>query len=158
MIDIVRIGERIAALRRESGLSQEELAAELYVTRQAVSKWERGVSAPPLEAIEKMTHRFGVSVDCLLCLGEDTVADPEDIFRGHSREYVLAKIEDGSLGIDPTEIFDQLTMKERARLLHFIKLGAIPVNRSALYERLTPSEQKFLGGYYDEICQGHDGR
>ena len=127
MIDNVRIGERIAALRKENGLSQEELAAELYVTRQAVSKWERGASAPPLDAIEKMTRRFSVSVDCILCLGEDVEADPEDIFRGHSREYVLARIEEGSLRLEPIEIFDQLTLKERARVLHFINLGTVAV-------------------------------
>ena len=38
------IGERIAALRRAAGLSQEQLAELLEVSRQAVSKWETGVS------------------------------------------------------------------------------------------------------------------
>ncbi|HIX37782.1 MAG TPA: helix-turn-helix domain-containing protein [Candidatus Blautia pullistercoris] len=40
----MEIGERLQQLRKEKGISQEKLAEQLHVTRQAVSKWETGVS------------------------------------------------------------------------------------------------------------------
>jgi len=57
---------RIIKLRKESGLSQEALAEELGVTRQAVSKWELGQSVPDLENLVKMTDLFEVTTDYLL--------------------------------------------------------------------------------------------
>ena len=40
----MEIGERLQQLRKEKGISQEKLAEQLHVTRQAISKWETGVS------------------------------------------------------------------------------------------------------------------
>lgn len=157
MIDIVRVGERIAELRRQSELSQEELAAELFVTRQALSKWERGSSQPPLDAIARMSRRFGVSFEDILGLDQEESddVDPEDIFKGHDRAYILSKIADGALKVNLPDVFYQLSPKERMYLLHHIKYGGIAVDRRELWVKLTPSEQKFLGGYYDEICEGN---
>lgn len=154
MIDFVRVGERIAELRRQAGLSQEELAAELFVTRQAISKWERGASAPPLDAIAVMSRRFGVSFESILGLFESDDVDPEDIFKGHNRAYILSRIAEGTLRVNLPDVFYQLSPRERTYLLRHIKYGAIKVDRRELWVKLTPSEQKFLGGYYDEICEG----
>ncbi|MDE5943459.1 MAG: helix-turn-helix domain-containing protein [Clostridia bacterium] len=60
------IGKKISLLRKEKGLSQEELADALYVSRQSVSKWERGQSVPDAENISAMCAFFGVSADSLL--------------------------------------------------------------------------------------------
>ena len=45
----MEIGERLQQLRKEKGISQEKLAEQLHVTRQAVSKWETGQSYPDLD-------------------------------------------------------------------------------------------------------------
>ena len=58
--------DKIAQLRRSNGWSQEELAEKLDVTRQSVSKWESGQSAPDLERILRMSELFNVSTDALL--------------------------------------------------------------------------------------------
>ena len=60
------LAEKIALLRRRSGLSQEELAEKMQVSRQSVSKWESGVSIPDLEKILRLSVLFGVSTDFLL--------------------------------------------------------------------------------------------
>ena len=55
--------ENIYALRRKAGLSQEQLAERLEVTRQTISKWEGGHSAPDLEKLQAMAAVFGVTLD-----------------------------------------------------------------------------------------------
>lgn len=64
------LGEKICMLRTGKGLSQEDLAAKLEVSRQSVSKWETSQSVPDLEKIIKLADLFGVSVDELVREGE----------------------------------------------------------------------------------------
>lgn len=60
------LGETIIRLRKEQGLSQEELAAALEVSRQSVSKWENDSSVPELEKLVKLSELFGVTLDELV--------------------------------------------------------------------------------------------
>lgn len=59
-------GEKLQTLRRKAGLSQEDLAGQLEVSRQAVSKWERDSGYPETEKILRMARLFQVTVDYLL--------------------------------------------------------------------------------------------
>ncbi len=68
------LGERLQALRKSRGLSQEQLAEELGVSRQAVSKWELGESAPELEKVLVLSEFFGVTTDYLLKGGGEAPA------------------------------------------------------------------------------------
>ena len=60
------IGKRIAALRREKNLKQEDLAQMLEVSPQAVSKWENDQTCPDISLLPKLAKILGVSVDELL--------------------------------------------------------------------------------------------
>ena len=60
------IGKRIALLRREKNLTQEELAQHMGVSPQAVSKWENDQTCPDISALPKLARFLGVSVDELL--------------------------------------------------------------------------------------------
>ena len=60
------IGKRIAHLRKEKGLTQEELAGHMGVSPQAVSKWENDQTCPDISALPKLAKLLGVSVDELL--------------------------------------------------------------------------------------------
>lgn len=60
------LSEKIYTLRKKSGLSQEQLAEKLNVSRQAVSKWESGISMPESEKLILLSEFFGVSVDDLI--------------------------------------------------------------------------------------------
>lgn len=53
-------------LRTEKGLSQEELAEKLYVTRQAVSRWENGETVPNTDTLKLLSKLFEVSINTLL--------------------------------------------------------------------------------------------
>ena len=56
----------LLALRTEKGLSQDELAEKLFVTRQAVSRWENGETTPNVETLKLLSKFFGVSINTLL--------------------------------------------------------------------------------------------
>lgn len=56
----------ILELRNKTGLSQEELAEKLYVTRQAVSRWENGETVPNTETLKLLSNFFDVSINTLL--------------------------------------------------------------------------------------------
>ena len=65
------LSEKIYKLRKKSGLSQEQLAEKLNVSRQAISKWESGTAVPESEKLITISDYFGVSVDYLLKDDED---------------------------------------------------------------------------------------
>ncbi len=58
--------EVLYELRTKSGLSQEELAGKVYVTRQAVSRWEKGETVPNTDTLKLLSRLFGVSINTLL--------------------------------------------------------------------------------------------
>lgn len=70
------LGEKIQALRKQSGLSQEALAEKLAVTRQTVSKWELNRSLPDLDFIARLSEIFHVSADYLI---KDEQSSPDDM-------------------------------------------------------------------------------
>jgi len=69
------LGEKIHQLRKSKGLSQEELAGQLTVSRQAISKWELGESIPDTENVIQLSKLFEVSTDYLL--NDDYVSDKD---------------------------------------------------------------------------------
>ena len=70
------LGENLKRLRTEKGLSQEEVAGLLFLSRQTVSKWENNQAEPGVENLKALARLYGVSLDQLL-LAESTGA-PED--------------------------------------------------------------------------------
>lgn len=68
--------DKLIQLRKKNGWSQEELAEQMNVTRQSVSKWEGAQSIPDLEKILKLSELFGVTTDYLL---KDEIEETENI-------------------------------------------------------------------------------
>ena len=99
------LGQRIHELRSAAGLSQEQLAERLNVSRQAVSKWELGTSAPDLDRLVLLGNLFGISLDQLVSgtLPEEHAAQEPDIRRlaaenrRHQWMVILAVV--GSLAV-----------------------------------------------------------
>lgn len=71
------IGEKIQNLRKQRGMSQEQLAEALGVSRQAVSKWEAGQSVPDIDKIISICDYFGVTTDYILRNAEMTQSQHE---------------------------------------------------------------------------------
>ncbi len=84
----VEIAQRLATMRREKGYSQEELAAQLGLSRQAISKWERAESSPDTGNLVALAKLYGVTVDELLRVEEDIEDDVR--FEERDRDAVEA--------------------------------------------------------------------
>ena len=80
----MNLSEKIFNERRKLGLSQEQFAEKMQISRQAVSKWESGQSTPDLDKIVLMSQIFGVSTDYLLKETVDTVENTESTIAGDS--------------------------------------------------------------------------
>jgi len=81
------LGERIKTCRQSAGLSQEKLAELVGVSRQAVTKWEAGLSAPSTENLFRLAEILGTTVDFLLTEEEKTGPTPAE------QIYYLYKLE-----------------------------------------------------------------
>lgn len=82
------LNENIRSIRKTKGLSQEEFAIKLYVVRQTVSKWERGLSVPDSEMLIRIAEILETPVSVLL--GE-TQAEPEEPL--HNLNVISEKLE-----------------------------------------------------------------
>ena len=105
----IEIANRLAQLRKQKGLSQEQLAEKLGLSRQAVSKWERAEASPDTDNLICLARIYGVSLDDLLNTEEpleDIVRDtkeatkpedpqeepkPEEPRKGERRHVIRAK-------------------------------------------------------------------
>ena len=88
MIDNRAVGKAIATLRQNRNMTQQQLAATLNVSHQAVSKWENGAALPDVQTLMDLTHLFGVTMEQLL-KGE---VPPERLRREGEAEDTLQNI------------------------------------------------------------------
>lgn len=100
------LGEKIAELRKKNNWSQEELAGQLGISRQSVSKWESGASIPDMDKIIALSNLFSVSTDYLLKdeLEEETPSETKayDDFEGKK-----VTVEEANCFLEQTGIFAQ---------------------------------------------------
>ena len=90
----IKTADRLAELRRSRGLSQEELAEKLGVSRQAISKWERAESAPDTDNLIELAKIYGVTLDELL-FGESQ-KNEKDEEKSIEEQSVQEEIENNS--------------------------------------------------------------
>lgn len=74
----MEFGEKLQSLRKQKGLTQEELAQALYVSRTAISKWESGRGYPSIDSLKAIARFFGVTIDHLLSGEEALTIAQED--------------------------------------------------------------------------------
>ena len=74
----MKIGNKLNQLRKLSGMTQEQLAVKIDVSRQTISKWESDSTSPDLDSIVKLSRIFHVSLDDLLGETETSVTNRND--------------------------------------------------------------------------------
>ena len=126
----IELANRLCAYRKAQGLSQEELAARVGVTRQAVSKWERAEASPDTDNLIQLAKVYGVTLDALLNVEPSAAAEPMPEFEveadpvcepeeEHEPEPVVVEI----AATDP----QRQARQERVRRLYHIPIPVICV-------------------------------
>lgn len=109
----MKTGQRIQNLRREKGFSQEEVAEALGVSRQAVSKWENGISCPDTENLIALASLLGTDVSVLVSeTAKQPAADNEEDLRKKSFPWVKILL---ALSVIIAVLFFSLWQTERIR-------------------------------------------
>ncbi|HMM00989.1 MAG TPA: helix-turn-helix transcriptional regulator [Bacilli bacterium] len=144
MIDMKAVGNKICYYRNENAMSQNQIAEQLFVSRQAISQWELGNALPSIDNLIELAKIFHTSFEDLLCLNEKVKIDADDFFSGHSRDFIIRKIVDGSLKVDLVEKFYLFSSPERMIILKAIKEKKITINYDKLRPRLAQEEQVYL--------------
>ena len=89
----MELHERIYQLRKEKNLTQQELADQLGVSRQAVSRWEMGTAKTEIESLASLSRIFGITVDELLT-GEQAAVEAvpvaEEKTKPSPRKWIIA--------------------------------------------------------------------
>ena len=107
------LADKIALLRRQQGWSQEELANQLDVSRQAVSKWESGASIPDLDKILKLSGLFHVTTDYLL---KDELEQPDAQPAAPGADELPVKEPVYTLTLDEANVYLALVRQTRGRI------------------------------------------
>ena len=84
------IGAKIAACRKRAGMSQEKLANELNISRQAVSRWETGEAVPDTEKVIQLSRIFHVTTDEFIVFAdaEREAVCAADLPREHAKKFI----------------------------------------------------------------------
>jgi len=93
------LGARIAELRKEKGLTQEELAKQLGISSQAVSKWEKDSSCPDIMILPTLAKILGVSIETLLTGEAETTYVPEEKRKSFEETILYIHVKEGTENI-----------------------------------------------------------
>lgn len=91
----MEFSEKLQLLRKQKGWTQEQLAAQIYVSRTAVSKWESGKGYPSIDSLKALAQVYDVTIDALLS-GEELMTVAEDEVR-RRKEKTLALLDVAAL-------------------------------------------------------------
>lgn len=132
-MDNNKIGKFIASLRKEKGLTQQELGAKLFVTDKAVSKWERGLSLPDISLLEKLATELGTDIYSILQIEQKNHVDVEKILNEERRKLKKQVIKKTILIMLPFFI-----------ILSVVLFKLIPFGYDVIPIRYTHNEDKLI--------------
>ena len=89
----MEIGKQIKQLRQKRGITQDAMAQHLGLTPQAISKWERGVATPDIVLLPDISAYFGVTIDELFSLSDETRMERIQNMLWDDRYYDPAEVE-----------------------------------------------------------------
>lgn len=138
------LADKITELRKKNGWSQEDLASQLGVSRQSVSKWESGQSIPDLERILRMSEIFGVTTDHLL-KDEAAPLEASAVLPPEAPPEPPVEVQ-----VPADEAARMMTMEETYHYLTMVQMAAPRIARGVMLCILSPIVLFLLGGLSDK--------
>lgn len=173
MIDNRTVGKTIAALRQARGMTQQQLAAALNVSHQAVSKWENGAALPDIQTLVELTQLFGITVEQLLNgeipeeSGEEAVNDPlrsfgrmmGDMFndignrlKPEKKEEADEEAEKQTAEQAPENPEQKVDLQKLLQMAPFMSKGAVEEMLKKSGRKLTAQEIARFAPFVDSAC------
>lgn len=123
-MDLIKIGNFIAELRKKQKLTQEQLGEQLGVTNKTVSRWETGTYLPPAEALLAMSELFGVSINELLSGKRLSEAE----YKEAAEENLKQTVRTSSFTLkDRIDFYKSKWLKEHRTIMILIGIGIVGV-------------------------------
>lgn len=123
-MDLIEIGKFIADLRKEQGLTQEQLGEKIGVTNKTVSRWETGVYLPPADVLLTLGELFNVSINEILSGKRLTDTN----YKEAAEENLKQVIKSSSFSIkERVEFFKRKWLKEHIAIMIFVGICIMAV-------------------------------
>lgn len=141
------MAERFAQLRKKAGLSQEELAEKLGISRQAVSKWERAESSPDTDNLIALSKLYGLSLDELLLLNQPEKKEESEAEKFHRQAQTFEQQIHDEMDGCPTFSYEQDPFEGEAPAApqppypFEEKADPAPASQEPLWEESQPFEE-----------------
>ena len=147
----------IRDLRIKNGLSQEELAEKIFVTRQAVSRWETGETVPNTETLKQLSRLFRVSINTLLGAPRQLICQccgmpMDDAILGHDKDGALNEDYCQWCYADGTYTYDSMDELIEVCVPHMQEEGFTPEQARAIMRQTLPSLDYWKR--HDELSDG----
>lgn len=135
-MDQIKIGKWIATLRKEKGLTQEQLGEKLGVTNKTISRWERGNYMPDVEMLSLLSKEFGVSINELIA-GERLAAEN---FREAADTNLVNALSNSTFTLkEKVAFFKKKWRKEHLSLIIFCVVAWIAVVIVLKFQDIEPA-------------------
>ena len=129
------IAQNIVTLRRDSSMTQIELAEKLNYSDKAISKWERGESIPDITVLKSIADLFGVTVDYLISsehkesVRKESELDPEKVIQRKRKHAMISSMSVILVWVIATIIFIVLDVALTDTYVHFLTFAyAVPTS------------------------------
>lgn len=136
------IYKNLKDLRKNNGLTQEQLSEKIGVSRQAIAKWEKGESIPDLYSILELSNVYSVTIDTLVRYLLDDVDDKSDDDEG---KYLFGTVKVGDRG--------QIVIPKEARKIFNINAGDYLIFLGDINKGLALAKTEIFKPITDEILK-----
>jgi len=151
LLDLIQIGKKLSELRQKNDYTQDELAEVLFLSHQAISKWERGVTLPSIDNMCSLMELFAVSLEELLCLNSITEGtDLDKLLQEHNHQYLIHEVVYNKIeGVHLHDIIHKLSQEERFFALYLFIENNQEISET-LWPRLSLEERQMIIHKYNE--------
>ena len=135
MLDVGKVARKLRKLRVENGLTQDDVAGRIYVSRQAVSSWEMGDSLPSITSCITLLDLYDTTLEELLCLDER-----------ESVRNTVERILQGVAGIDIGDVMYQLSPSDRWKVVRAVTRRITAFSIDDVIPYCTREDREYLSG------------
>lgn len=146
------VSENLVKFRRESGLTQLDIAKKLNYSDKAVSKWERGEAVPDAFVLKQLSEIYNISVDELLCKKEDKKRIPFSLKRAFkNKHFIINCLACGLAWLVACIVFVVLSYTSIRDSAYLAFIYALPVGAIANLVLTTIWSPKWVSGIFATI-------